>query len=64
MFEGFSVNSRWPPNRVTDQEEINKLEKAPHGEYMCIVSSQSVAVLEKKIFKIYSFSIQDGCRTM
>ena len=42
MFEGFRVNSRWPPNHVTYQEEINKLEKGRHGEYMCKVSSRSV----------------------
>ena len=50
MFEGFKVNSRWPPNRVTDQEEINKLEKAPHGAYMCKVSSQSVQPFWRRRF--------------
>ncbi len=50
MFEGFRVNPRWPPNHVTDQEEINKLEKARHGEYMCEVSSQSILPFWRRRF--------------
>ncbi len=42
MFEGFRINSRWPPNHVIYQEEINKLAKGRHAEYMCKGLLQSV----------------------
>jgi len=56
MFECFRVFSRWPPNHVTYQDEINKLEKGPLGEYTCKVLPQSVwpfwrRRLKKKTFK-------------
>ena len=54
MFDGFRVFSRWPPNHVTYQEQINKLEKGPLGEYMCKVSPQSVQPFwRRRIKKIY-----------
>ena len=42
MFEGFRVNSIWPPNHVTYQLEINKLVKGCLGESVCEFLPQSV----------------------
>jgi len=55
MFEGFRVNSIWPPNHVTYQLEINKLVKGCLGESMCVnfclnLSSRSG---EEDFFLIY-----------
>ena len=50
IFESFRVFSRWPPNHVTYQEEIFKLEKGPLVEYMCKVSPQSVQPFWRRRF--------------
>ena len=62
MFEGFKVFSRWPPNHVTDQEEINKLERGPHRECTCKVSPQSVQPFWRRRFFKKKFLKQDGGR--
>ncbi len=62
MFEGFRVFSRWPPNHVTYQEEINKLEKGRLGEYMCKDSPQSVWPFWRRRFFSKNIKKEDGGR--
>ena len=58
MFEGFKVNSIWPPNHVTYQYEINKLEKGRHGECVCKVSPQSVQPFWRRRFFLFYFKFK------
>ncbi len=50
MFEGFRVNSIWPPNHVTYQLEINKLLKGCLGESVCEILPQSVQPFWRRRF--------------
>ena len=50
MFEGFRVNSIWPPNHVTYQLEINKLVKGCLAESVCEFLPQSVWPFWRRIF--------------
>ena len=53
MFEGFRVNSIWPPNHVTYQLEINKLVKGFIGEGVCEFLPQSAHPFWRRRLKIF-----------
>ena len=55
MFEGFRVNSIWPPNHVTYQLEINKLVKGCLGESVCEFLPQSVQPFWRRFLKFIYF---------
>ena len=56
MFEGFRVNSIWPPNHVTYQLEINQLVKGCLGESVCEFFPQYVQPFwRRRLLKFINF---------